>query len=96
MFTLHTIIDGVGSYQFLGNHFQVIERETNYDEFCKAFESVFQSNHVADNDTEATNYTKNCFAFIFYGDGASRPLYKNQSYYIMTDNGKTFKNLTYK
>ena len=97
MFTLRKVIDNIQSNQKLGDDYQVVERETNYDEFCKAYEKFFEKNHVADLDDSSDNYSQNCYAFILhYGGSKITPLYKKQYNYIMSENGKTFSNLTYK
>lgn len=96
MYTLRKIVEDVQHNQNLGNNYQVVERETNYDEFCKAFKVAFQTDHVADLDDSSTEFTKNCYAIIFaHGGSETIPLYKNQFNYIMTESGKTFSNLTY-
>lgn len=81
----------------LGDSYQLVEREANYDEFSKAFETDFGKFHVADLDPESDSFSKNCYAFLIV-DGGSKfiPLYKGQYNYIMTDSGKTFSNLTSK
>jgi len=81
----------------LGDQYQLIERDTNYDEFSKAFEVDFGKFHVADLDPESDNFTKNCYAFLVINEGSKFiPLYKGQFNYIMTDSGKTFANLSYR
>ena len=97
MFTLRKVIDGIQSNQEIGEDYQVIERFTNYEEFCKAFETAFERKHVADLDDTSDNYTKNCYILLTVKGGSQIiPLYLNQQNYIMSDNGKTFSNLTYK
>lgn len=40
---------------------------------------------------------ENCYAFIIHSKGSEIiPLWKNSHYYIMTDGGQTFENLTFK
>lgn len=81
----------------LGNQYQVIDRETNYNEFSKAFEKNFEKFHIADLDPTSDNFTQNCYAFLVIENGNKLiPLYKKQWNYIMTESGKTFENLTYK
>ena len=94
MYTLRKVIDNIQSNQELGSNYQVVDRETNYQEFCKAFEALFKEKHT---DYEDNQFSKNCYIILTYNDGSSLvPLYKNQSNYIMTESGKTFSNLTYK
>jgi len=81
----------------LGDQYQLIERDSNYDEFSKAFEADFGKFHVADLDPTSDNFAQNCYAFlIIYGGDKLIPLYKKQFNYIMTDSGKTFANLSYR
>lgn len=97
MYTLRKIFDNVQHNQLIGDEYSLVDRESNYDEFCRAFEVTFGSKHVADDDTEATTFSKSCYAILFVNGGsATIPLYKKQSNYIMTDSGKTFANLTYR
>lgn len=81
--------------QEIGNVYSLIERDFNYEEFSDAFKIVFGRNHVADLDNTADDFTKECHAFIECM-GATIPLYKHSCYYIMTESGKTFSNLSYK
>ncbi|HAY3545127.1 TPA: hypothetical protein JRX92_003528 [Elizabethkingia anophelis] len=96
MFVLRRVTgDGVEMNKVLGEGYNYVCRERNYDEFCKMFEKYFEKNHVADLDTESDNDTKNCYAFIT-SDGHLQPLYKTQHNYIMTERGKTFDNVSYR
>jgi hypothetical protein len=97
MYTLRKIVNEVQSNTNLGNSYQLVGRELNYDEFSKAFRVFFDYHHVADLETESDSHTRNCYAFIIYNEGSSLlPLYKNQYNYVMTEKGTTFSNLTYK
>ncbi len=81
----------------LGDQYRLIERETNYEEFSKAFEVDFGKFHVSDLDPTSDSFTKNCHAFLITNEGSKLiPLYKDQFNYIMSDSGKTFANLTHK
>ena len=81
----------------LGNQYQLVDREVNYDEFSRVFEHEFEKFHVADLDPTSDNFSKDCYAFVVCEEGSKLiPLYKKQFNYIMTDSGKTFCNLTYK
>lgn len=76
----------------LGDSYQVIRREENYEKFCEAFKSTFLRNHVVDLDETADNFTKNCFAILVTDHGSKlHPLYKNVTYYIMTGEGSTYR-----
>lgn len=97
MYTLRNITDNLEFNTNLGESYSLVERELNYDEFCKTFKVVFDKPHVADLDTESCNFSKNTYAFVICKGGSEIiPLYKKQSNYIMTESGKTFSNLTYK
>jgi hypothetical protein len=97
MYTLRKVIDNIQSNQALGNEYHFIDRESNYDEFSRTYLIHYDKGHVADLDKTADNFSTNCYAFIV-NNGFSNiiPLYKEQQNYIMTENGKTFSNLTYK
>jgi hypothetical protein len=97
MFTLRIIIDEIQTNESLGDNYTLVHREYNYEEFCRLYKTVFGTDHVADTDPQSDNYTKSCYAFLsMEGLGKIRPLYKKQLYFVMTDSGKTFDNLTYK
>lgn len=97
MYTLRKVIDNVQHNQSIGENYQVIERDSNYNEFRKAYHTLFKSEHVADKDTNSDNFTKECYIILIVKSGTEMiPLYKNQKNYIMTESGKTFCNLSYK
>lgn len=97
MYTLRKIIDGIQHNQSLGDSYQVVDRLTNYEEFCRAFLTFFNEHHVADTDKKSTDFSKKCYAIIICKGGSEFvPLYINQQNYIMTESGKTFSNLTFK
>lgn len=96
MYTLRTVESNQKqTNEFIGSFYQFIERDSSYEAFCSTFKNVFQRDHVADLCETADQYTKNVYGFIVTNNGTN-PLYKDNSYYIMTENGKTFSNLTYK
>lgn len=95
MFTLRIIIDEIQTNESLGDNYTLVHREYNYEEFCRLYKTVFGTDHVADTDPQSDKYARRCYAFII-GDFPTKPLYKDQSYFIMTDRGTTFDNLTYK
>lgn len=82
MYTLRKIIDNTQTNYNLGHQYQVIERDVNYDEFCRLFKESFGYDHVADLDPKADNYTTSCYAFILTQDFKDIPLYKKQHNYI--------------
>lgn len=96
MFTLRRYSgSGVQMNQMIGDGYTLIDRESNYDDFCKTFEAIFQRKHVADLDETSDKDTKDCYAFVCNGSFV-QPLYKNQKNFIMTSGGKTFDNVSYK
>lgn len=98
MFILRRISgQGVQMNFCLGNSYTIVTRDHNYEDFCRSFKHIFDRNHVADLDDTADSDTKNCYAFVSSeGGGNLYPLWSNQKNYIMTENGKTFCNLTQK
>lgn len=98
MYTLRTFNDaGVESNRTIGDNYQVINREINYEEFRKAYELFWKKPHVADLEDESDQHTKQTFSFLVIKHGSELiPLYKGEIYYIMTESGKTFSNLTFK
>lgn len=97
MYTLRTIKDNIQTNECLGKDYKVIERHSNYEEFQKVYLRFHDKNHVADLDTESDNFSKENYIFIIHNKGSEIiPLYKDRKNYIMTENGKTFSNLSYK
>lgn len=86
--------DGVEMNHVVGDSYTYIHREINPKQFRETFKVVFDKDHVADNDESADKNTKDCYAFVCCG--YIQPLYKNQKNFMMTENGNTFANLTYK
>jgi hypothetical protein len=96
-YTLRRITKDKVQNTYLGKEYFQIDRETNYEEFCKTYELLFGENHVADLDSESNSHMRNHFGFII-SEGAKdiHSLLKYQSIYIVSESGKTFSNLTYK
>jgi len=83
--------------RILGSDYSLIFREEDYESFSEMYQKTFDSMHVADMDTESNDLSKNTYGFLIYKDGNNTmPLYKNQQNYIMTENGNTFSNISYK
>ena len=80
----------------LGADYQLIHRELNYNEFSKMFNALYQRTHVNDGDELSDINTKQIYAFVIYDGGNVIPLNKDIAYFIMTEGGKTFSNLSYK
>lgn len=97
MFILRKISGkGLESNIVIGDSYNIIHRESNTEDFRKTYKIVFLKDHVADNDSEADQFSKRCYAFIVYNKGSEIfPLYKTQWNYIMTCNGDTFANVSY-
>ena len=86
MFVLRKIFgNGVENNYALGEHYQLILKETNSLEFDSLSKQVFDSQ-----DDE-------CYGFVV-GEDIKSPiaLWVCQKNYIMSDNGNTFANLTYR
>ncbi|MCT8340514.1 hypothetical protein MG296_10650 [Flavobacteriaceae bacterium TK19130] len=99
MYTLRRFSRGdedVQSNCFLGSSYELINRETNPKAFRKAFEKCFNEKHVADLDESSTSYMKACQGFVYDGKGNYHYLNKTDVYYIVSSDGKTFDNLTYR
>lgn len=98
MYTLRSISKtGLQRNENLGSNYSLVHRDYNYPEFQRQFKFIFDKDHVADNDPESNGDTKDTYAFVISENGGQIfPLYKTFDYYIMTDSGKTFDNLSYK
>jgi len=97
MYTLRTVKDNIQTNECLGKDYQVIERDSNYSEFQKAYFNYHNKQHVADLDTESDNFSQQTYSFIIHNRGSEIiPLYKGRKNYIVSENGKTFSNLTFK
>ncbi len=96
MFTLRRMtVTGVEMNRAVGDEYTLLDRERNYNEFADFFKHHFKKEHVADMDDKADCDTKECYAFVINGSFV-QPLYKVQKAYIMTSDGKTFSNLSFK
>jgi len=95
MYTLTQIAkDGFTSHDYLGYGFGVVNKEISPEYFLKSYLAWSGEN---DNPNAEIDINENIFAFVISEGGKEIfPLYKNQQYYIVTENGKTFKNLTLK
>ena len=77
----------------LGNSYNLVKREVDFDEFKRAY-TAFTEGGNWDADSPIN---ENIYTFIIYNNGKDiEPLYKPSTYYIMTENGATFANLTFK
>lgn len=95
MYTLRTITDNnIQQNESIGDKYSWVDKLSNYTEFQKLFLEAFNENHVADLDPTSTTLTKECEGFLLY-KGEILPLFSKNRYYIMTESGKTFSNLSY-
>lgn len=85
MFVLRTINqDGIERNQFIGNDYSFFSKECNEKEFDELANAINCDNCE-------------CYAFInFYDGGKTVPLYKNCENFIMTSDGATFSNVSFK
>jgi len=92
MFTFRKITPSGHEHNlFIGESYVFVNRETQYEEFCRCYKQVFEVNHVADLDEMSNDFSKNCFGLISYNDGLDLfPVYKNDINYIMSSNGQTY------
>lgn len=93
MYTLRTISkNGEQQNVNLGNNYSLIDRDSNKENFVSAYNNVYVDLVRTDEQINPEVYgivTSNEF-------GARHFLYKENFYYVMTESGKTFSNLTYK
>jgi hypothetical protein len=81
----------------IGSKYHIVHRDYNYKSFCNLYQTVWDRDHVADSDPEADAFSRDTFAFIVCYDGrVTIPLYKDNYYFIMTSEGKTFENISHK
>lgn len=94
IFTLRTVSKRGTVNRVIGGEYNHICRFQNYEEFQGVFKKYFEKNHIADNDSSSDSHTKKCYGFLIY-DGASiiHPLFKDETYFIVNENGKTFEKL---
>lgn len=87
MYTLRTVFkDGTEGNTSLGNHYNFISKLNAPQNYSETSENVFKGQEP-----------EKCYAFIVTEGGKEiLPLYKGHYYFIMTDSGKTFSNLTFK
>lgn len=71
---------------YLGRSYTVTHKQWSSESFEKDYKTLF--------DAQSETHSK-CYAFVHY-DGNIQPLYESEGNFIMTENGKTFNNLSYK
>lgn len=84
MFYLRSIsVEGAESNRTLSDYYEIVHSDYDgFKEYLKMFPDLNQES------------IKNCFGVLLCGQVI--PLYKGVEYYIMTENGNTFANITYK
>jgi len=77
--------EGFESNSVIGESYNPVYKETNLDEFNRTQELMKFSE------------IDQIFCFMVYKNGSEiLPLYKKSNYYMMTESGKTFANLTFR
>lgn len=91
MHTLTTVFNAQHErFNVLGNDYEIfnkLESVVGDDEFSYYFKSLFPNPEI--NDSE------NVYAILYNGE-VLIPLYKSHNYYLVNENGRTFKNLSFK
>lgn len=78
----------------LGDSYNLVKKEINPEEFNRTYK-IWAG--VGEDLIEDNLVTDGIYMFIIYKDGREIiPLHKASTYYIMTENGKTFSNITYR
>jgi len=95
MYTLRTFTDTSEVNNSLGDYYEIVRREEAYERFSELFKEHFDIDHIADLDPTSSEETRTCYAIISTLRDTI-PVYKGQKNYIMTAEGKTFCNITYK
>lgn len=91
MFTLREINpSGVVTNYSLGDQYTFVGRFEASEEFRNIFNAHFERLHVADLDETADAITRNCYGFVTTVQMSIFPIFKGNTYYIMTESGKTF------
>jgi len=89
MVLLQQFKDGYKCYDDIGNAFQLADWETSREEFNKAALVCFgDPGHM---------FIKDVYGFVLYGNGSKvEPLYKGRYYYIYSNDGQLFKDISLK
>jgi len=96
-YTLRTMVanNTIQNNRYLGDEYQVVLSDDNYEEFARHYERYFGKKHVKEGNEDGFN--NDTYGFITASDGSQWiPMYKSQRNYIMTASGQTFSNLTWK
>lgn len=95
-FTLRTFTEVSEVNNYLGNQYEVVKRDENYNRFSELFKENFGKSHLSDDDPKSDEETKRCYAMVVNEKQEPIGIFKGHTNYIVTDGGKTFANLTYK
>ncbi len=97
MFILRIITkEGLQTNTAMGDSYELIDRFGNYEQFREMYEDIFERKHYADGDLKSDGIAKKCHGFVVYDDcSVSVPLYKENKYYVMTESGQTFSNISH-
>lgn len=71
--------------QWIGNHFRIILRENNEAQFVSEWQFHTKTKNESLLSPEVVG--------MIYSEGLEIPIESNTHYYIMTENGKTFKHI---
>lgn len=100
MYTLTEITttnENVTYHQKLGDRFSVIDRESSPKEFERTYNVIYQQPDAQGKYYELKDINENIHCLVVSEGGREIfQLDKNNFYYVVTENGKTFKNLTFK
>jgi hypothetical protein len=101
MYTLTEVCrkkENISFHRELGDYFSIIERETSPKEFERAFNAFFNKDlPELKQQFQEKDIEKDVYCLLVTAGGRDiLPLRKDNFYYIVTENGKTFKNLTFK
>lgn len=98
MFILRKITgSGVSVNICLNKSYNLVDEEGSPEEFKRALDHWFLYPGSEKILNQAHEVNEEIYAFLLYNSGSDMmPLYKKQKNYIMTSDGKTFDNLTFK
>lgn len=78
---------GIQEDKTIGRRFETIFKDSNKEEFEHHYENTL--------DDDFKNNKDNIYAFI-YSMEVCIPLYKTHRYYVVTEHGNTYANITYR
>jgi len=81
---------GSESNQIIGDGYHLILKESHLEEFERALNAHYK-------DCPSPDCEDNLYGFLLFNEGSDiYPLYKGTYNYIMTSEGKTFTNITFR